>query len=64
MIYEAVIIIKLKLLWMKATTLHWILATIMSLIIIVSNLYQDLVGHQLPPPGYAIPSNIPATSIT
>ena len=31
-----------------------------------SNVYQDLVVHQPPPwpPGYAVPSNIPATSTT
>ena len=27
-----------------------------------SNVYQDLVVHQPPPPGYAVPNNIPATS--
>ena len=29
-----------------------------------SNDYQELVVHQPPPPGYATPSNIPATSTT
>ena len=29
-----------------------------------SNVYQDLVVHQPPPPGYAVPNNIPATSTT
>ena len=29
-----------------------------------SNVYQDLVVHQPPPPGYVVPSNIPATSTT
>ena len=28
------------------------------------NVYQELVGQQPPPPGYSIPSNIPATSTT
>ena len=29
-----------------------------------TNAYQELVVHQPPPPGYAAPSNIPATSTT